>query len=239
MIIEDNVSTLQHLTALVQETLEDVEVRAYSTMDNVYEAAIGSRIDLFIVDIIINKDIPGDTSGITFVNRIRMLPQYEFTPVIFITSLEDPKFYAFSELHSYGYIEKPYNPDQVKELVRKAMRFPSVKKSDSTLFFRRDGVLYSIRCSDILYAESINHKMHFYRVDSEEVIIPYKTCKQVLEEGDNDNLIQCNRSVIINLQYIEYIDMSNKCIKIKGVDKIIDIGVTFQKRISRIIENGI
>lgn len=231
MILEDDLLTLECLSKIIKKMIPEAEIKTFTSMEGVYETVMQQKIDLFVIDIIIDTNRQGDTSGIQFIDKIRGIPQYEFTPVIFVTSLEDPKLYAYSELHSFGYIEKPFDPEYVKNVVKKAMRFSDNVYKDNTLFFRRDGVLYSIKCSEILYAESVHHKMYFHRIDGREMVIPYKTCRNIIEEADCDNLIQCSRSSIINKDYVEYVDMTNKYIKMKATQKLIDIGSTFQNRI--------
>lgn len=182
--------------------------------------------------------MPGDTSGIRFVEAVRRINEYEFTPVIFITSLEDPAMYAYAQLHSFSYIEKPFDIDCVKDAIAKALRMPQAHINDRQMFFRSDGILFPVKCSEIIYIENIDHKAHFHKVTGEELIIPKKTCRQILEEADNDALIQCNRGVIINRNYIEHIDLTNRCIRMRGIDAGIVIGVTFVKKISGMIKDG-
>ena len=45
---------------------------------------------------IILMDGDADVSGIEFAQKIRTIEKYAFTPIIFTTSLEDPKLYAFT-----------------------------------------------------------------------------------------------------------------------------------------------
>lgn len=231
MIIEDNPDILKSLSKLVESIQSDIVVKKFSSMSGVYDTALDSTIDLFLIDIILRTDIPGDTSGMQFAATIRNVLKYEFTPIIFITSLEDPKFYAYSQLHSFGYIEKPFDVEKTKDIIQKALRFPIQSQEEHMLYFRKDRILFPICCSDILYIESINHKMYFHKSDGNVMMIPYKTCKQIISESKDDNLLQCSRNVIINRRYVEFIDFVNKYIKIQGVDNLIDIGVTYQKRI--------
>ena len=58
------------------------------------------------MDIILNISVPGDVVGIKFVENVRKIKKYEFTPSIFTTSLEDADLYAYAQLHYYRYFEK-------------------------------------------------------------------------------------------------------------------------------------
>lgn len=233
MILEDNKDMLNFLSDLIKKMLPDAELYVFQSMTGVYETAMNVYMDLFIVDIILDKTVPGDISGIRFVDKIRGVLKYEFTPVIFITSLQDPKFYAFNHLHCYSFIEKPINPGYVEETVRKALRFPSSNFNDPVLFFRRDGLIINIQCSEIIYIESMNHKQHFHLTNKRTEVIPYKTCRQILDEIGTGDFVQCSRSTIVNRKYVESVDLVNRYVKLKGVDQLIGIGITYRRRMER------
>lgn len=138
MIIEDNETTREILASAVEDVCPDADIRKFADTKGAVETAINSRIDLFLVDIITNTNVPGDTSGIRFVEAVRRINEYEFTPVIFITSLEDPAMYAYAQLHSFSYIEKPFDIDCVKDAIAKALRMPQAHINDRQMFFRSD-----------------------------------------------------------------------------------------------------
>lgn len=233
MILEDNRDMVEFLSALIRRILPNAEILKFHSMAGVYEVIMNTYVDLFIVDIILDKTVPGDMSGIQFVEKIRGVLKYEFTPVIFITSLQDPKFYAFNQLHSYSFIEKPINPDYVEDTIRKALRFPSSNFNDPVLFFRKDGLIINIKSSEVIYVESINHRQHFHLTNGRVEVIPYKTCRQILDEAGNDDFIQCSRNTIINRRYVESVDLVNRYIKLSDVNELISIGITYRGRIEK------
>ncbi|MFQ6931962.1 MAG: hypothetical protein ACLRR3_13355 [Eubacterium sp.] len=57
-------------------------------------------------------------SGMTFADNIREIERYKATPIIFTTSLEDPKLHAYAHLHCYQYFDKYYREDEFKEAVQ-------------------------------------------------------------------------------------------------------------------------
>jgi len=234
MIMEDNESILQMLSEIVRAIDSKIEVFEFSSLEHAYDVALENTIDVFLVDIILDSEDRSDISGLHFIERIRAVAKYEFTPVIFITALEDPKFHAYSELHSFSYLEKPFRTEQVRRVVEKALRFPRASQKDKTLFFRKEGILYSVKCSEILYIENIKHQVHFHRVNGESFTIPYKALKQIMEEAEDSELLQCNRNMIINSEYIYSIDIINRFIMLKGIEKPINIGRTHLKKVSRL-----
>lgn len=231
LIIEDNKIQMEMLKKLVLEVNPGVAVYTANDVGTAYQILIEKTIDVFLVDIILDTTKPGDTSGVRLVERVRTIPKYMFTPVLFVTSLEDTTNYAYTDLNCLGYVEKPFSPERVKQLVEKALYYSTSKNQDATFCFRKDGILYPVKVRDILYIESLNHVVSVHTVKAGILTIPYKPCKDLLDEVDTDCLIQCSRNTIVNKDYILNVDVPNRYITLKDVDKQIEIGITFKKKI--------
>lgn len=233
LIIEDNKTQLEMLKKLVLEVNEGVTVYAANEIKTAYQLMMERTIDVFLVDIILDVTRPGDTSGIRLVEKIREIPKYMFTPVVFITSLEDTTKYAYTDLNCLGYVEKPFSPERVKQLVEKALYFSTQKETnkDAVYCFRKEGILYPIRLDNIIYIESINHVVNVYLAEGGTLSVPYRTCKQLLEDINAICLMQCSRNTIVNKNYIENVDIANRLISLKGIKNRIDIGITYRKKI--------
>ena len=121
LIIEDDREQLNMLKQLVKEVNGNTEVYTAENVSQAYQLLMEKTIDVFLVDIMLDTSKPGDASGIRLVEKVRQVPKYFFTPVIFITSIEDQELHAYRNLNCFGYIEKPYHPAQVKEKVTKAL----------------------------------------------------------------------------------------------------------------------
>jgi len=232
LIIEDNLSQLELLKKLVLEVEPDVKVYTASASGPAYEILMERTIDVFLVDIILNKEKPGDASGMRLVEKFRKMEKYMFTPVVFITSLEDTTKYAYTDLNCLGYIEKPFDTENVKGYVKKALNFASTREKESTLYFRNDGIIYPIKVKDIVYMECCNHKVEIHIKDEPVFPVSYKTCRELLEEADSDSLLQCSRSTIINKDYVENVDPVSRYISMKNGEKA-EIGITYKKRVLR------
>ena len=229
LILEDNNKNAALIKQLIHEYDRDAKIYIEKDLNHAYALIMQNKIQLFIVDIVLDTSRPGDASGIRFVESVRDISRYKYTPVIFITALQDPEIYAYRELHCYGYIEKPFAIDQVRKLLRDAMDYNETDQKEYVLHFRKDGVLYPISCSDIVYAQSTNHQICFYLANGTEFTVHYKTCKQILEEAEYDDFIQCNRGTIVNRKYITNIDVTNGLITLEKNIKI-DIGIRFKKK---------
>lgn len=231
LILEDNHETLRILERIVLSVSPKEKVFLIDNTAEAYKVAMENSIDVFLVDIILDRSRKGDTSGIKYVEKIRSVERYMFTPIIFITSLEDPELYAYRSLHSFGYIEKPFDYKVVTNLVEQALCYHTKKEEDTTLFFRKDGILYPVKCSEVRYMELVNKVICINMVTGDELKIPYKSFREILADANSSKFLQCSRNCVVNVDYIANIDKTNRFIAIKKSKKKIEIGLTFAKRV--------
>jgi DNA-binding LytR/AlgR family response regulator len=175
------------------------------------------------LDIILIPEHADDVTGLKFAQEIRKVKKYQFTPIVFITALGDPRLYSYSYLHCWKYIEKPFNVEQVQQTVLEALDFPIEDDMERSVYFRKDGIIFAKKLKDIIYIEDSRRKILVY-CKNDVIEVPYNTFDKILKELDTKQFIQCSRYVIINKSYISEIDYSNLYIKLKHVDKSIEIG---------------
>lgn len=230
LILEDNYKSAHIIEEALYKIDVNIKVCLIQNIKEAYAAIMINRIDVFIIDIVLDTKKPGDISGVKFVEDIRKMSQYQFSPVIFVTSLEDPEFYAYRELHCYGYIEKPFDVMQIQKLVKEALCFRIPSTEEKVLYFRKDGILYPVNCKEVVFAESTNHKMCFHFANETKLTIYYKTCKQLIEEAAISDFVQCNKGTIINKSYVLNVDITNNIITMKD-HTLINIGQAYKKMI--------
>lgn len=201
LILEDNYVAREHLASLINELEIQNTLFRCDNIKDAYQYALERDIDLFLVDIILKPNSPGDSSGLKFVDSIRKIDRYAFTPVIMVTSLEDAKLCSYEKLHCYSFVEKPFDPEKLKELVRQCLRFPEKRQLPKTLYFRKDGIILSVNMEDIVYVNARNHMLDIHTQQGDVLSIPYVTLKKFLAEADNPDIVQCSRSTVINLDY--------------------------------------
>ena len=81
LIVEDS----EYYMNLVTDSLINIENTILYKAVNISEAyriAMEKNIDVFIVDVVLDTKVLGDVSGIVFVDRIRTVPRYRFSPII-------------------------------------------------------------------------------------------------------------------------------------------------------------
>lgn len=236
LLVEDNVRSMEMLMQMIKGISPDILIKTACNQDEAYLLAMKNQIDLFMIDIILNPLNPGDVSGMKFADSIRTVKRYQYTPVIFITSLEDPKLYAYSDIHCYYYVEKPYDVKKVSKIISEALNIPPIRKDTQNIFFRKDGILYKKDISEIVYIENarIGRIVHFV---NGSLKLPYKSCKAILEELNSDKFLQCSRYVIVNKDYIDSIDVVNRYIKLKNMNEQVEVGTTFKRKFLRDVLN--
>ncbi len=234
LILEDHPAMLEYLTNIVKKAKIRTSVFAFDNLKDAYQCGMERTIDLFIIDIILDVSLPGDSSGLKFIENIRKVNHYVFTPIIIVTSLQDPKLFAYEDLHCYQFIEKPFDNKQVRLIVEQALNFPGFSK-DKTVYFQKDGITLAVEREDIVYVESVNRVLHIYTRQSDVMRILYITLKKLLDEADSQDFLQCSRSTIVNRKYIHNVDFTNRVIQLKNGMGRVDIGITFRSNLKEIL----
>lgn len=229
LILEDDKVMRMHLCKIINDLDKDVEVYISENVKDAYSLALEYQIHLFLVDIILNPSNPGDVTGLDFIQEIRGIKRYEFIPIIIITTLQDPKFISYSQLKCYGFIEKPFDEDDVKSNISKALNAPVSFDQERYVFFRKDGITYSMKPDEIYYIDIRRRNLTVYSKNG-EIEIPYKTAKEILIELGSPEFVQCSRYHIINRNYIEYIDYTRRFIKLRNVKESIEIGAVMKDK---------
>lgn len=236
LILEDNNATLKYISTMIREISVKNVVFECSDIKVAYQYAVEKNIDLFIIDIILDASRPGDSAGLKFVDGIRRIDRYTFTPVIFVTSLEDARLYTYEKLHCYSFIEKPFDPNKLKEMVIQCLNFPSVEQKRKTMYFRKEGIILAVDREDISYVESISHVLNIHTIQGDLLSIPYVTLKKFLSDADSDDFIQCSRSTVVNRCHIKNIDITNRVIQIKNQMGTVEIGIMYKKGLKEIFK---
>lgn len=164
LILEDNVKTLTSLEKMIREISPEIITFPVQTYEEACICAVKQQIDIFILDIILNTKQPGDTSGMAFAREMRNYKKYQLTPMIFITVLADPELYAYRELHSFGYLEKPFSMEEARKLVMKALEYTIPIEKEKTIWLRKDGILFAVPLHKVICVETRNHILSICRM---------------------------------------------------------------------------
>lgn len=234
LILEDCKQSITALTTIMKEYREDIHVLFASTYN---EAMLllkeESQIDIFFLDINLDIHHSEDQSGLLFAKKIRESCKYAFTPIVFITSSAELELVSYRETQCYRYLTKPYEKETVLQTLEKVIQ--STHKSETLqITVKKDGVNYRIKVEEILCIEAIPRGIRIYLHD-ESLELKYVSMKQILEKLPQELFVQCHRMYAVNVDAIDYVDTVNRLIQIKGVLKMIEIGVTYKTEMRRLL----
>lgn len=228
LILEDGGAMLETVGKIISEIETRTFVYKLTTITEAYQIALEHDISLFIIDIIIDRSVRNDVSGLVFVENIRKIEKYAFVPVIFMTALTDPEMHAYRQLHCYGYLGKPLVIEEAKKLIEEALKYSLPKNENGMLYVRKDGIIYSVQKNEIVYIKSHGGKV-VIKTLRDELTVYYRNCRDMLKELDSSKYIQCNRSTIVNKDYIQNVDLINRIIKMKDDFGIVPLGKVMKK----------
>ncbi len=229
LIVEDREREAAALQKLIYSLTAEVKVWTARNTVNAYGIAMEHRIQLFLIDLVLQPDKINDMKGAVFAENIRKVQGYEFVPMIFVAGLEDPKMYVYRDLHCYGYLQKPYQMKEAKKLIEQALRFPVTPSKKEYVFFKKDGVIYSVGITDIVYAMSKKGAMTIVTTQ-EELTLYYISCKKLLSMLQSSDFLQCSRNTVVNKRFIRYIDKTNSYIGLTEGFGSLHMGVSMKKK---------
>lgn len=229
LVVEDNEKNMNMLCNIL-ENIKDIYVHKAMNSEKAYKYALEYNINLFVVDIILNNTTFADMSGLKFIESIRSIDKYKFTPVIVTASLEDPRFYIYSHLHCFRYFEKPYDKEELKNTVIEALEYKTFKKTKEFYFYKDDGVIYSVKTKNIVYFQTVDRITHIQCKNGKVLCTPYKSNKKILLELNSEKFLRCSNNTIVNVEFIKGIDVSNRYVILVDDFGMLDIGPKIKKK---------
>lgn len=100
LILEDEAESRKALEKIVRDISGEITVDAAADLAQA-RLLLGSAVsfDLFLLDVNLEPEKPGDISGLRFAKEIRDRREYEFTPLVMITSVAEMEMEAYRKLH--------------------------------------------------------------------------------------------------------------------------------------------
>lgn len=233
LILEDEEQSREALTSMLQNMSSEVTVDAAADLATA-RLLLDSTVsfDLFLLDINLCPQDTEDKSGLLFAEEIRAIRQYEFTPLVMITSIAGLEIDAYRKLHCYQYIVKPYVQEEIQELVDKVL-FHIQAEQQPSIIVKKEGINYKISCDEIVYCKAISRGVCIC-MKKEQMEVPYLSIRQLLEKLPKNLFFQCHRMFVVNKNAVRYYDLVNQVIQVEGYDTTIDIGVTYKAEVRRI-----
>jgi len=116
LAVDDSASMRQ----MVSFTLKGAGYHVIEASDGqeAYEKAVNARVDLVLTD----QNMPR-MDGVTLVKNLRVLPGYQNTPILILTTESSVEMKAKGrEAGATGWLVKPFDPSKLLEVIKKVIR---------------------------------------------------------------------------------------------------------------------
>jgi DNA-binding LytR/AlgR family response regulator len=242
LIVEDNM----HEQRMIQHIIHSVNERAIfhvsDTTENALKIAYDIDIDIFILDI----QLAEGSSGIVLAKKIRKIPQYFDTPIIFATSFGNKELNVFRGVRCQTFIIKPLKKDLIEKAyytAEKAIKSRSLskelsqRKDKKSLSLTYKGLTHKFFLEDIvLFKSKGNHILVIIYDDKKnmlEIIEKIETIKNIvskLNEIGEGNFVRCHKCYLVNQQYVSQTDWRNGKIMLKfNKNQTLDQSIWYDK----------
>jgi len=209
LVVEDNRYEMNNIVRVLQSISKEFNIYKAYTGEECFNILDNINIDMFILDI----QLP-DISGIKIAEKIRNIPKYELTYMIFITTHTQLQLDAFKKVHCYDFIEKPYKKEELIEIIKRLskgilVQKQQIKASREHVFFQMKDFTIKIYTDEILFIES-DKRNCIVHTENREYVIRNVTIKKIIEILPQKYFMQTHRSYIVNLQKIYRIEKQYK-----------------------------
>ncbi|ACT33601.1 response regulator transcription factor [Clostridium botulinum] len=208
LIVEDDEFQRASLKKMIQSLNKRFNIYEASNALDAFNLAKDIEINLFLVDIELEE-----SSGLHLANKLRTVSKYKFTWIIFLTTHIEFLTEAFTKVHCYDFILKPYNKNKVITMVQDIMEH-DIKKD----FIKLERKKVTFEVANKIYVKVYVDEIIFIEVSINSVIVytlkrnytlKRTTLKKLLSLIDEENIIQSHKSFAINLNYISKIEKLN------------------------------
>lgn len=207
LIVDSCEKQMKHIAYEVyeaaQEMSESVNIYTANSLEEAEHILNYIDMDLLILDTIYAGSPVEEKPGICWVEQLRTMEKYIPLPVIFITSQDEYWEYAYTELNCLGYFSRAFDQKKLRTVLKKGLHHRTQSDEEKYVYLKQKSMVYPVKIKDIVYVEAGNRLIHFYLNDGTELQIPRKTLGEVLEQTKCRSMIQCNKSTLVNMQYIE------------------------------------
>ena len=242
IVDDDRAITKRNEAALTLAFGENVKILVAYSAEKVLELASEYRIDVFIIDIL---GIAKDIDGIELAEILRK-EGYPYPVPIIIASQEGDATYK-SEVHKrikfYDYITKPYEPGELVSQVESATEDMEYRPNP---YFEIKEELHTYRTirNQISHIEKVTDKRRIAINRRDEdgkllrtAFVPIESFKSFVEESveADFDLIQCERTIVVNLYWVERYCEEENCIVLRICGTKLLVGKKFRKKIKKLV----
>lgn len=100
-----------------------------------------------------------------------------------------------------------------------------------TVIFKKDTEEYRVKVRDIVFAERKKRTIRVCMSDASVLELNYTSLARILQEAQNNRLQLCNRSAIVNRDFISYVDPSNHYVILRDQRGTLELGCYFREKV--------
>lgn len=231
LILEDEPASLQFLLRIAGESCPLwCDVYGYDNLESAFRCMEQHEILLFIVDIRLTED-EHDRSGYEFVEKLRKSSKYRFTPVIFVTGLEEPRADAYKELHCMGYLQKPFDMEQISRMITMCLEFPKQDKPKK-ICIRQEGVYLFVEQEQIVYLRTSRKQLQILFRNGELQTYDYVPLRDILAQITSEKMILCGKGIAVNRKWIDHVRVRERELYLKGIEKPVPVGIHYMSHLT-------
>ncbi|MBP5324566.1 MAG: response regulator transcription factor [Pseudobutyrivibrio sp.] len=199
-VIDDESIFRMQLQMMVEKIAAEkeihMEVEGFASGQEFLEGLSNRRYDIVFMDIFMP-----DMDGIATAKRLRDLTERTF--LIFMTASEGHYPDAFS-LHAFDYVTKPFTIQRIKQVMEEIIAHTPM---DEAFIKITVGALEEkIHLKDIISVTTDGHYLEINRADGVTNRVRLTSGEFLKMAGDDKRFIMVNRGIIINMDYIDYVD---------------------------------
>ncbi|SHJ08702.1 two component transcriptional regulator, LytTR family [Dethiosulfatibacter aminovorans DSM 17477] len=195
-----------------------------------YEIAMREEIDVFFIDINLF-----DGDGMKLAENLRGIKKYEFTKIVFITSVVMMELEAYRNTQCYEFVVKNFDDGSNLERVMKKLLIDYINYEDERynawnnrcLELNYNNSIYKVPIKDIIFVEYLNRRI-YVQTKNERIRYKCMPMMKVIEDLPKD-FVQVHQSIVINKNYITKIDKSNRMIELSDYDQQVPYGRNYSK----------
>lgn len=239
ILVEDDFMQREILKKMILSVYEKIEIYEADSEKTALEIIQKKNINMFLIDISLKE-----SSGLDLAIKIRKIPKYEFSNMVFLTTHMDYMLRAFKQVHCYDYILKPYSSNEVQVMLNKLInreinicnneRDELMEEKDKEFAINiRNGIFVRIKINEILFIEV---KGRDCEVNTANGIYTYSniSLKKIMSLINSECIVQSHKAFAINKNYIfkiEKLSLRLSYIYFNQYSKTALLGYKFKKDI--------
>ena len=199
-VIDDESIFRMQLKMMVEKVAAEkeihMEVEEFGSGPEFIDSLSDRRYDIVFMDIFMP-----DMDGIATAKKLRDLTERTF--LIFMTASEGHYPDAFS-LHAFDYVTKPFTLERIKQVLDEIIEHTPM--DESFIKITVGALEEKIYLKDIVSVTTDGHYLEINKNDGVVNRVRLTSGEFLKMAGEDKRFIMVNRGIIINMDYIDYVD---------------------------------